>query len=267
MNDSVFNLEEKVKSWDWDYYHPIAQCYYDRAIPTMLRLMEVEPGATVLDAGCGPGVHSIRVVRENCRVCAVDVSQTMLQEAETRVEHAGMNHAVEFQKEDLTNLSFEDSSFPYVFSWGVIIHVPDIEKALDELIRVVAPGGKLALYVTNKTAWDHKVESFARFLFRKPLSGQKSLPMGNGVLYDMHGEKLWVWQIDEAALTKYLETRGFLPIHHVVGEFTEIQRRVGGVPRRLLLRLNNLYYRLKLPLVMRLLTYSFLRKFVFEKTG
>ena len=91
--------------------------------------------------------------------------------------------------------------------------------------------------------------------------------MGNGVLYDMHGEKLWVWQIDEAALTKYLETRGFLRIHHVVGEFTEIQRRVGGVPRRLLLRLNNLYYRLKLPLVMRLLTYSFLRKFVFEKTG
>ena len=35
------------------------------------------------------------------------------------------------------------------------IHIPDAEKALDELARIVKPGGKLALYITNKTAVDH----------------------------------------------------------------------------------------------------------------
>jgi hypothetical protein len=86
--------------------------------------------------------------------------------------------------------------------------------------------------------------------------------MGNGVLYDMHGEKLWVWQMDGAALTKYLEARGFRRTHHVVGEFTEIQRRVGGALRRLPLRFNNLYYHLKLPP-----DPAVANLFVFEKTG
>jgi ubiquinone/menaquinone biosynthesis C-methylase UbiE len=260
MTENVFELKETIESWDSDYYHPIAEGYYDRAIPTMLRLMEVQPGATVLDAGCGPGVHSIRVAKEGYRVCAIDFSQAMLEEALARVESAGMSHAVEFQQEDLTNLSFGDGSFQYVFSWGVIIHIREIEKALDNLARIVAPGGKLALYVTNKTALDRKIESVARFLLRKPLSGLENLPMGNGIWYEMHGEKLWVWQIDSEALTKYLEARGFRLKHRLIGEFTEIQRLVRGKPRELLLHLNNLCYSLKIPPAI-----AVTNLFVFEK--
>src|SRR5262249_33692703 len=48
---AVFERPATIESWDRDYYHPIAERYYDRAIPEMLRLMEVEPGARVLDAG------------------------------------------------------------------------------------------------------------------------------------------------------------------------------------------------------------------------
>lgn len=243
---SVFESEQTVKSWDSDYYHPLAESYYDQAIVTMLKLMEVETGAKVLDGGCGPGVHSVRVAKENYSVVAIDISQKMLQEAKARVEASGMGDRVSFQQEDLTNLSFQDASFKYVFSWGVIIHIPDIEKALDQLARVVAPGGKLALYVTNKSAWDHKIESFARFILRKPLSGMKSLPMGEGVWYDYNNEKLWVWRVDTMALIKYLEARGYRLTHHIPGELTEIQRRTGGVLRNLLLHGNNLYYGMKL---------------------
>jgi 2-polyprenyl-3-methyl-5-hydroxy-6-metoxy-1,4-benzoquinol methylase len=49
----------------------------------MLRLMGVEPGARVLDAGCSHGVHSVRVARAGFRVCAIDNSQTMLREAQS----------------------------------------------------------------------------------------------------------------------------------------------------------------------------------------
>jgi len=244
---AVFEQRATVESWDIDYYHPITERYYDRAISTMLRLMDVEPGATVLDAGCGPGVHSVRVAHAGYRVCAIDFSQTMLNEAQLRIGAAGLASAVEFRQEDLTRLTLPDASFRYVFSWGVIIHIRDVEKALDELARVVEPGGKLALYVTNNRSWDQKLESMLRFVLHKPLVGRESLRLGNGVWYEMHEQKLWVWHFDIRELEKQLANRGLHLTHRVIGEFSEIQRRVGGPLRRMLLRLNNLCYRLKFP--------------------
>jgi len=244
---AVFEQRATVESWDSDYYHPIAERYYDRAISTMLRLMGVEPGARVLDAGCGPGVHSVRVARAGCQVCAVDISQTMLQEARLRIAAAGLAPAVEFRQEDLTRLTLPDASFRYVFSWGVIIHIHDVEKCLDELARVIEPGGKLALYVTNSKSWDQKLEWLLRFLLRKPLAGREFSRLGNGIWCEMHGQELWVRQFDIRELERQLEIRGLHLTHRVIGEFSEIQRRVGGPLRRMLLRLNNLCYRLKLP--------------------
>ena len=54
---NVFEQAATVASWDGDYDHPIAERYYDIAVPTMLKLMGVERGDMVLDAGCGPGVR------------------------------------------------------------------------------------------------------------------------------------------------------------------------------------------------------------------
>jgi len=244
---AVFEQRATLEAWDRDYYNLISERYYDRAISTMLRLMGVEPGALVLDAGCGPGVHSVRVARAGFRVCAVDISQTMLQEAKARTAAAGVASAVEFRQENLTRLTFPDASFRYVFSWGVIIHIHDVKKALDELARVIEPGGKLALYVTNGKSWDQKLESFVRFLIRKPLVGRESLRLGTGIWYEMSGQRLWVWQFDIRELEQQLKARGLNLTHRVIGEFSEIQRRVRGPLRRMLLRLNNLCYRLKLP--------------------
>ncbi|ELR96904.1 class I SAM-dependent methyltransferase [Gloeocapsa sp. PCC 73106] len=244
-NAKVFELEETVKSWDNDYYQPVAEYYYDQAIPTMLKLMGVQPGSKVLDAGCGPGVHSIRIAKQNCQVMAIDFSKTMLQNAKQRVEKAGFSTAVEFQQEDLTALSFPDASFQYVFSWGVIIHIQEIEKALNELTRIVDTNGKLALYVTNNNALDHLVEKIAKFCLRQPILRKQKLSIGEGTWYDFNGEKLWVWQFDTNFLTQYIEARGFRKTHHIIGEFTENQRRVQGIFRKFLLQLNNFCYALK----------------------
>jgi 2-polyprenyl-3-methyl-5-hydroxy-6-metoxy-1,4-benzoquinol methylase len=179
----VFERRETLESWDSDYYHPIAERYYDRAIPAMLKALNAETGATVLDAGCGPGVHSIRAARAGMKVKAIDISETMLAEARRRVENAGFAGSVEFAREDLTHLSFPDASFRHVFSWGVIIHIPKIEDALDELARVVMPGGRLALYLTNRSALDHKLEAVARAVLRKPMTGVEDLPLRRGLLH------------------------------------------------------------------------------------
>lgn len=244
---AVFEDRATLESWDHDYYNPISDRYYDRAISTMLLLMGAQPGERILDAGCGPGVHAVRAARGGFRVCAIDISQTMLQEAQGRVAAAGLSSAIEFRQEDLTRLTFPDASFRYVFSWGVIIHIREVERALDELARIIEPGGKLALYVTNSGSLDGKVESLLRFLLRKPLVGQECLRLGNGIWYEMHGQRLWLWRFHIAELERELKARGLHLTHRMIGEFSEIQHRVSGPLRRTLLRLNNLCYRLGIP--------------------
>ncbi|AFY58475.1 methylase involved in ubiquinone/menaquinone biosynthesis [Rivularia sp. PCC 7116] len=244
---AVFEAESTVKQWDEDYYHPIALKFYDWAIIDMLKMMEVEPGATVLDAGCGPGVHSIRVAKAGYRVCAIDISNTMLSEAQQRAKAENVADKIEFYQKDLTKLDFPDNSFNYVFSWGVIIHIRDVEKALNELARIVKPGGKLALYITNKTAVDHNIESLMRFIARKPLTDLQHLQLGDGVLYNMNDEKIWLWRFEKTAIAEYLATKKLNLKHCHIGELSEIQRRLTSVPRNCLLQLNNLAYRWNLP--------------------
>ncbi|MDY6902792.1 MAG: class I SAM-dependent methyltransferase [Cyanobacteriota bacterium] len=245
--EAVFEAKLTVKQWDEDYYHPIALKFYDWAIADMLKMMEVEPGATVLDAGCGPGVHSIRTAKAGYRVCAIDISNTMLSEARQRAKVENVADKIEFHQKDLTKLDFPDNSFNYVFSWGVIIHIQNVEKALDELARIVKPGGKLALYVTNKTAVDHKIESFMRFVARKPLKDLQHRQLGDAILYNMNDEKIWLWRFEKTAIADYLATKNFKLKHCHIGELSEIQRRLTSVPRNFLLQLNNLAYSWNLP--------------------
>lgn len=243
---SVFEQSETIKSWDDDYYHPIAERFYDRAILDVLSALDAPKGATVLDAGCGPGVHSIRAARAGHKVTAIDISSAMLREARRRVEAAGVADRVSFHREDLTKLSLASASITHAFSWGVIIHIPDVEKALDELARVIAPRGRLALYLSNESALDAKIETIARIVLRKPAERQH-LKLGTGTWYDMHGERLWVWQFNVPELCRQMSSRGFNLVMRRAGEFSELQRRVPAPIRAPLLHLNNIAYAANFP--------------------
>lgn len=242
---AVFNQEGTVKAWDDDYYHPVAVKYYDAAIPAMLKELGLSPGDRVLDAGCGPGVHSIRAAAYGCYVTAMDLSSTMLRHAGSRAKAVGLADRIEFRQGDLTAPDL-GNVFDAVFSWGVVIHVPDTEAALDGLASLVAPGGRLSLQVLNARSLDYRAEGFFRRLLRRPLAEPVETKLGSGNWYKLGDERLWVLRFDMDALDKAMKIRGFSLVSRRPAEFSEFQRRLPGMLRRPLLHLNTLIYRLRL---------------------
>ncbi|NWG72152.1 MAG: class I SAM-dependent methyltransferase [Parvularculaceae bacterium] len=247
LRGDVFEREETVAAWDDDYYHPLAARYYDRALPDMLTAMGVRPGDLVLDAGCGPGVHSIRAARFGAKVKAIDVSSVMLAHARARAERAGVSAMIDFAKDDLTKLSLEPGAFSFIFSWGVLIHVPDAMSALDHLARSAAPGGKLALHILAKDSLDDMIEQGLRRLLRKPLKNLEETPLGRGNWYDFNGERLWVQRFDIGKLERVMAERDLRLVGRRGAEFSEFQRRAPKLLRPLLLLANRLAYDLRLP--------------------
>jgi len=248
MTVSSLDKIETFDSWAQDYYEPAALRYYDAAIARMVKVLNPSPGSTVLDAGCGTGVHSIRVAKLGHRVQSVDISEVVIQTARRNAEQAGVGDKIGFEQADLTKLQFADSTFENIFSWGVIIHIPAIDQAIRELVRVLQPGGRLALQITNSRALDYSIEKLARGVLRKPLVGQEKLPFGVGGWCDMHGGKLYNWRTDIREVTKLMNDLGLKRIHRSAAEFTEMQRRVPLAPARTTLRLlNRTWFKLHLP--------------------
>jgi ubiquinone/menaquinone biosynthesis C-methylase UbiE len=98
-----------------------------------------------LDAGCGSGRYSVAMALHGAAwITAVDVSETGLLEARRRATEFPQ---IKFQQGSVLELPFEDETFDFVWSAGVIHHTADFDKALSELTRVLRPGGKLFLLV------------------------------------------------------------------------------------------------------------------------
>lgn len=110
-----------------------------------LVLTGLEPGARVLDAGCGPGVISetiADVVGPAGQVLGIDLSEERLREASQRCQHrAGLR----FQRADVLRTGLPDGAFDYTWSQYVFQYLPQRRAALDELIRVTRPGGRVVV--------------------------------------------------------------------------------------------------------------------------
>ena len=100
-------------------------------------------GKKCLDVGCGGGRYSIAMGRLGAgQVVGCDISDDGL--ADARVRTGGLPD-VSFEKASALDLPFADGSFDFVFSSGVLHHTTDPDRGLDELTRVLRPGGYLYL--------------------------------------------------------------------------------------------------------------------------
>lgn len=115
-------------------------------------LMQIQPGQTVLDVGCGPGTDTIplaTLIGQTGQVFGVDYDQAMVDEAEQRASKAQVADWVKHQCADSTSLPFDDNTFDACRSERVFQHLSEPERALSQMMRVTKTGGRIVVLDTD----------------------------------------------------------------------------------------------------------------------
>ena len=142
-----FEQIERFRYRDQPFIHSFAQFtrYRDRRI---------------LEVGFGAGTDFIQWLRAGARATGIDLTPEALANLSHRIETYGLPAPERIMVGDAENLPFPNDTFDLGYSFGVLHHSPDTEKAIAELVRVTRPGGQVKIMIYNR----HSVYAFNQWV-------------------------------------------------------------------------------------------------------
>jgi 2-polyprenyl-3-methyl-5-hydroxy-6-metoxy-1,4-benzoquinol methylase len=212
--------------WEATYRTIDCERFYEKAFDWIIASSDLPAEAKALDIGCGIGQHSIRMAKRGLKVVAADFSPDRVVSARSNIEAHGVAQLVNVCNEDVEEgLSFSAESFDLVLCWGVLMHVPDNEKAMSELVRVTKVGGKIILYEANLFGLDAFTSLIATILkaaFGKNRT-KKIVISRYGLEYWVEAESgdLMTRHTRPASLRRFFAARDCRLKFRVAGQFTE----------------------------------------------
>jgi ubiquinone/menaquinone biosynthesis C-methylase UbiE len=233
------------EQWVATYRTAEAKAFYEMAFDEVVRRLDAPPDATILDAGCGSCAKSVLLARRGLKVVAADFSETALELAAQTVRAHGVEDRITLRQGDLLKLPFADGEFRYGLCWGVLMHVPQVEAALAELSRVLAPGGILVLSEGNLHSFQSRAIAVVRAILRRPARGRPvTARVGVELIEETPQGELLTRQIDVAAFAEAAQSVELRLIARIPGQFTEMYAVAPWKPvKQLIHAFNRLWFR------------------------
>jgi tocopherol O-methyltransferase len=118
----------------------------DRTVSELASFAGLRADSTILDVGCGIGGPAIILARDlHCTVEAITLSAQQVMRAQEKARAAGVADLIHFRQMDMLNNDYPADSFDAVWALESLMHIPDRAAFFAEAIRVLRPGGTLAV--------------------------------------------------------------------------------------------------------------------------
>jgi ubiquinone/menaquinone biosynthesis C-methylase UbiE len=161
--------EETIKQWNNDpcggsagkglpvgsqaFYERIDENRYEQYAPWMKSVMEYDhfKGQRLLEVGFGMGTDLFQFASHGAIVSGIDLTPKHCEIASQRFKLYGI--PADLRLGDAEDMPYEDESFDAVYTFGVIHHSPNTEKIVDEIYRVLKPGGRAIIGVYHKLSF------------------------------------------------------------------------------------------------------------------
>ncbi len=217
INNQIYN--DLASTW-WDEASPLYVLhtmvnpwrvpYFEDALRGAFR--EDLSTVSLLDVGSGGGYLAEAFARMGCRVNGVDLSERSARAADTHAKSSSLK--IGYQAGAGTALPYADASFDAVACCDVLEHIPDWEKAVAEIARVLKPGGLFLFDTINRTLLSYIVI----------IIGTQQFPLTRFLPPDTH---VWRMFITPGELTKAMQAN-HLTLAGLTGS------KLAGNPLRLL---------------------------------
>lgn len=132
------------------WFEEIAQHRYETYAPWMRRIFQFEKfkGKKVLEIGVGVGTDHVSLARAGAILSGIDITSRSIELTSKNLHFH--NFFSDLHVANTESLPFPDNNFDVVFSFGVLHHISNIEKAISEIERVLKPRGEILIGLYNR---------------------------------------------------------------------------------------------------------------------
>lgn len=160
-------IDQRFLSSAWKYM-PWRNVPFDEVIP-----FDRLGNKDVLEIGVGQGTHA-ELIAPRCKsFTGIDLTSRAVEMTSRRLNLFDIPGKILQMDEE--KMDFADNSFDFIWSWGVIHHSADTPRVLQEMHRVLRPGGKCTVMVYYKSWWSFYVCGLLRGVFQRQFIKQGSL--------------------------------------------------------------------------------------------
>lgn len=148
LEPEIMDTAAEAHDYDTMDHSRVNQVFVDDLLAAMQTVrLDVAGGHLVFDAGTGTALIPLELAsrQASCTIDAGDAAEEMLRLAERNIDRAGMSDRIRPVRVDCKAIAVADASYDVVMSNTIIHHIPDPAVVLQELVRILRPGGLLFL--------------------------------------------------------------------------------------------------------------------------